>query len=410
MALATRCPNCQAMFRVVSDQLKLRGGLVRCGSCRHVFDAISSLSYIEDAALTAAPPAATAAATPTPPATSTSTLAAAVETQPSVAARSAEHTTGDAHAAEDRAANMRGTPGTRAAEPAPVSPPPAEASVRASVPEAVGARSNLEPSIEPSHAAPVPAPIDPLAVPTLLAAKGEAAADEPVEEIIVRPADEPVDDTQGEADAEHEPPAAGARKPGGERTRPTTRPEPADTTGDEAEQAQAAFLRESRPKRGFSLVYGGGSLLLALAMLLQLAVVFRTELLIRWPELRPRLASICELYGCTVGWPTRAEQLAVIGTELQAVPGTDILELTAVVRNRASFRMSLPAVEVTLTDTTNRTLARKVFAPVDYLASSGEPSSRLAEGIGPGSDLVVRIVFEARGLNAAGFVVYPFYL
>ncbi|MCU0949926.1 MAG: hypothetical protein MUC68_02410 [Burkholderiaceae bacterium] len=42
------------MFRVVSDQLKLRGGLVRCGSCRHVFD-------IEDAALSLAPAPAPAA-------------------------------------------------------------------------------------------------------------------------------------------------------------------------------------------------------------------------------------------------------------------------------------------------------------------------------------------------------------
>lgn len=409
MALATRCPNCQAMFRVVSDQLKLRGGLVRCGSCRHVFDAISSLSYIEDAALTAAATAPTAAATANPPAASTSTFAPAIATQTSIEVHDAEQT-GEERAAVGPAAIPRGEPGTNATESAQVTPPRAEADVRSRVPEAVGARSSLEASTEASIDAPVPAPIDPLAVPTLLAAKVEAAADEPVEEIVVQPVAEPADAGQGEAEAEYEPPAAGARKSRGDRTRPTARAEPAETTGVDAEETEAAFLRESRPKRGFSLVYGGGSLLLALAMLLQLAVVFRTELLIRWPELRPRLASICEVYGCTVGWPTRAEQLAVIGTELQAVPGTDILELTAVVRNRASFRMSLPAVEVTLTDTTNRTLARKVFAPVDYLASSGEPSSRLAEGIGPGSDLVVRIVFEARGLNAAGFVVYPFYL
>jgi len=150
--------------------------------------------------------------------------------------------------------------------------------------------------------------------------------------------------------------------------------------------------------------------MLAVLLTLQAAVLFRTDLLTRWPQLRPRLVDICDLYGCTVGWPTRAELLAVIGTELQAVPGTDILELTTVVRNRASFRVALPAVEVTLTDTANRTLARKVFAPVDYLASSGEPSSRISEGLGAGSDYVVRITFEARGLNAAGFVVYPFYL
>jgi hypothetical protein len=143
---------------------------------------------------------------------------------------------------------------------------------------------------------------------------------------------------------------------------------------------------------------------------LQLAAAFRTDLVTRWPQLRPTLITLCSVYGCSVGWPTRAELLAVVGTELQAVPGTDILELTAVVRNRAPFRVALPAVEVTLTDTNNRTLARKVFAPVDYLASSGEPSSRIGEGLGAGSDYVVKITFEARGLNAAGFVVYPFYL
>ncbi|EON15453.1 DUF3426 domain-containing protein [Pandoraea sp. SD6-2] len=36
--LATRCPHCHTVFRVVADQLKLRDGLVRCGNCREVFD------------------------------------------------------------------------------------------------------------------------------------------------------------------------------------------------------------------------------------------------------------------------------------------------------------------------------------------------------------------------------------
>jgi predicted Zn finger-like uncharacterized protein len=36
--LATRCPHCHTVFRVVGDQLKLRDGLVRCGHCHEVFD------------------------------------------------------------------------------------------------------------------------------------------------------------------------------------------------------------------------------------------------------------------------------------------------------------------------------------------------------------------------------------
>jgi Protein of unknown function (DUF3426) len=188
--------------------------------------------------------------------------------------------------------------------------------------------------------------------------------------------------------------------------------EDADAESDAEEDAPPApaFLKGGRHSRGFSVVFGGGSILLGLLLLAQFAVVFRTELTTRLPAARPAVLALCEVFGCTVSWPTRAELLVVVGTEMQAVPGTDIFELTAVVRNRASFKVALPAIEVTLTDVQNRPLARKVFAPVDYLASNGEASSRLEEGLGGGSDYVVRMTFEARGLNASGFVVYPFYL
>ncbi|RQR56783.1 DUF3426 domain-containing protein [Burkholderia sp. Bp9125] len=43
MLLATRCPHCNTVFRLQQEQLVLHGGLVRCGHCRHVFDAADSL-------------------------------------------------------------------------------------------------------------------------------------------------------------------------------------------------------------------------------------------------------------------------------------------------------------------------------------------------------------------------------
>ena len=87
-----------------------------------------------------------------------------------------------------------------------------------------------------------------------------------------------------------------------------------------------------------------------------------------------------------------------------------VLELTAVIRNRATFKQALPAVEVTLTDARNRPIARKVFTPADYLAAAGEPSSRIDDGFASGSDYTIRIFFEARGVQAAGFLVYPFFI
>ena len=149
---------------------------------------------------------------------------------------------------------------------------------------------------------------------------------------------------------------------------------------------------------------------LAALIAVQLAIIFRAELLARVPQAREALVQLCAVFGCTVGWPTQVDQLAVIGSELQTIPGTDVLELTAVVRNRAGFRQALPAVEVTLTDSLNRPIARKVFTPADYLAAAGEPSSRIEDGLGSGSDYTIRLFFEARGVQAAGFLVYPFFI
>jgi predicted Zn finger-like uncharacterized protein len=44
MSLITQCPACSTMFKVVSDQLRISDGWVRCGQCDEVFDANAHLS------------------------------------------------------------------------------------------------------------------------------------------------------------------------------------------------------------------------------------------------------------------------------------------------------------------------------------------------------------------------------
>ena len=47
MSLATRCPACGTIFRVVQDQLKVSEGWVRCGQCHEVFHGIEQLFDLE---------------------------------------------------------------------------------------------------------------------------------------------------------------------------------------------------------------------------------------------------------------------------------------------------------------------------------------------------------------------------
>ena len=37
----TRCPGCATVFRVTPEQLAMRGGQVRCGQCKAVFDGVA---------------------------------------------------------------------------------------------------------------------------------------------------------------------------------------------------------------------------------------------------------------------------------------------------------------------------------------------------------------------------------
>jgi predicted Zn finger-like uncharacterized protein len=365
MALATKCPQCGALFRVVADQLKLRGGLVRCGQCRAVFDAIGSLTYVDDSALAQG----RTGGTPARPRASGATQDIAAT---GAATRQSLGPSTTLRISPVAPATLAGVVLPRT-EPEP-KPPEDRVAVRRRAKAAARAGS------ETGAAAPEPtAPQG--EVPTLVAPN----------EVPTPPGDSAQEDVEV---IEPAPPLSDA---GGE------------TASDE--EAPPSFARRKRATpRGFSIVFSTGALLLAVLAAIQLAVILRAELMIHWPQSRPLLTDLCGVFRCTVNWPTRADQLAVISSELQAIPGTSALELTAVVRNRARYRQSLPAVEVTLTDTLNRAMARKVFTPADYLASAGESSSRIQEGLGPGSDYTIRIFFEARGLQPAGFLVYPFFL
>ena len=376
MALATRCPNCQALFRVAPDQLKLRGGLVRCGACRHVFDAIGTLSYVDDAALATAAP----------------------ETSPTVGAviaaiRKAESSVDGAMAtiASEKAEESTGEPALAVIEPASevhrvVMPLEDEAVIELD--------ARLEPPPPISATSPV-AQVSAVARPGSQATAGAESA--------------PAASTPIEATA----PAAPLAPREALETRaaefPTT--VAATTIAASAEPAPSFLGGTETPQRKRSRRWlAAAASLLAVLALAQLAIAFRAEIVAAVPQARPALGLLCKAFRCTVSWPSRPELLAVVGSELQALPGTDVFELTAVVRNRGQVTVEIPAIELTLTDTLNRTVARKVFSPADYLATGSVVPADFEGGLAAGADLTVRVAFEARGINAAGFVVYPFYL
>jgi hypothetical protein len=84
------------------------------------------------------------------------------------------------------------------------------------------------------------------------------------------------------------------------------------------------------------------------------------------------------------------------------VPGTpgEFL-LTARVRNLAAVPQAYPYMDLTLTDRTGQTAAKRVLKPADYLGRTPAPDEALA----PGADLAIQLRIATPRLRPTGYHV-----
>ncbi|MDR0997083.1 MAG: DUF3426 domain-containing protein [Zoogloeaceae bacterium] len=105
--------------------------------------------------------------------------------------------------------------------------------------------------------------------------------------------------------------------------------------------------------------------------------------------------------------PTDADKISIVSSNLEAGSQPGALSLSATLENYAGYPQAWPAIELTLTDTFDTVLARKVLLPADYLPSRTDavPSG---EAFAPGT-LSLRLPLSVGNLNPAGYRLYLFY-
>ncbi len=145
---------------------------------------------------------------------------------------------------------------------------------------------------------------------------------------------------------------------------------------------------------------------LALLLLIQIAYAFHDRVAAAWPASRPLLERMCAAFDCTVAWPRRPDLLAIAASELQADPvRPNVIVLTATLRNRGSVAVARPALELTLTDLQERTVARRIFLPADYLPGAADASGAMP----PLAEVDVRLELDTADLKPAGYRLFLFY-
>ncbi len=172
----------------------------------------------------------------------------------------------------------------------------------------------------------------------------------------------------------------------------------------EAPDWSETFPEPPPPPRRWPWV--AGSLVALTAIGLQAALAFRVELAVLMPEARPALLTLCDIADCEVGLPTKVALVSIEASDLH--PDNERkgqLALTATLKNRAPFTQQFPHLELTLTDTADKAIARRVLAPKDYLP----PRISSDGGMQPGADIMVAVGVDPGEMAASGYRLYLFY-
>jgi predicted Zn finger-like uncharacterized protein len=330
------------MFKVVADQLKVSQGWVRCGHCTEVFDASAYLVpddawVLAPSALTSDDPAATGHDAPLPahggelqsgrsPDPVESSMAPASEHDASAADQfslSAPMAAQDEAQARDEALNRASWKQARQDYPYLETPsenvdaPPADVSLR---------RADLV------HTASV----------------DSSAAESP----------SLADSSLADADLQ-----------------------PVEVTHDERPD-EVSFVRDARrkvfwkkPLVRFSL--GMTSLLLLLALALQWVMHEKDTVAASQPQLAPLLQKLCAALHCEVRLPRHIASVVIDSSSFNKL-GPDVYHLSFSLKNTGAIPLAMPSLEITLTDTRDRALVRRVLAPSEYGAGDGPLAAHFA--------------------------------
>ena len=340
MNYRTTCPHCTSVFRLGADQLDAAQGWVQCSVCGTAFDARLSL-LMEDGSPLPAPEAAEAVPFP-------ETAPLAGHEAPPAALAATEDATPPKEAPESRA-----DPDVIQAADTP------RGIVQRETPLDLDSIILIDPEI------PVPEDLGPLP------------------QIYPAPSTYPPE------------PAAPARAPASAAV--SAAPRPAARIEYTAPLPDA-MRAPSAPSHIKAWAWGAAGALLLLSLLAQTAFFLRDTLVSLLPQTRPAFEQACAALGCTLSLPKDLAHLQIVGSDLQT-QASGRLKLTLTLGNRAGHAQAWPVLVLTLTDQHNRPLARRSFAPSEYLGDA----KRIAAGIPPSSEQVLDLPLTVRDLTPMGF-------
>lgn len=183
---------------------------------------------------------------------------------------------------------------------------------------------------------------------------------------------------------------------------PQTEPPPTDLS-------EVSFVREAR-RAAYWRQPGPRALLVVLALALsallagQFGLQERDRIAAMFPQVRPVLERLCEPLACTVGAPRQIDAIVIDSSSFSRLRG-DAYRLGFVLKNQAAFDVAMPAIELTLTDTQDQPVLRRVLRAADFAPGT----AAIAAAADQSANLAIAVAAGGGSARIAGYRLLAFY-
>ena len=191
---------------------------------------------------------------------------------------------------------------------------------------------------------------------------------------------------------------------------PTLDPAPADLPPEHDPAPEVSFLRKGTSdasfwrRRSVRIVLFLLALFLGAALVAQVLIRERNRIAQFEPASRPVLVALCAVAGCEVG-PLQQIESVVIDSSSFGRLRADHYRLAFSLRNTAPVGVAMPAIELSLTDTQDQALIRRVILPGEF----GAPAPALAADSDWSGTLTLNVRPAPGTERIAGYRLLAFY-
>ena len=168
----------------------------------------------------------------------------------------------------------------------------------------------------------------------------------------------------------------------------TDLPDEADNVSFVRNARRQAFWRKPLVR----VMLGVLCILLAALLLLQLVVQQRDTVAAMEPRLKPFLQTICAYLQCEIGSVRRIESVVIDSSSFNKINSLSY-RLGFSLKNTGNTPVAMPSLELTLTDTQDQALVRRVLSPAQFGAGGNQ--------LVAGSDFAGLVVLQVLALDGA---------